>query len=487
MKHIPLKPILKSAALQWTALLLIAVTLGTIWMALWQRGGQVEDRREMRLAVEVKRIEYGKLEQFIQSPGTVIHFQKAAISSKVAGRIAAIYFRRGDRVAKGQLLARLESDQLELGLKEAQSALRSAQAELALARSVEAAANRNVEQRIHGLERLQAEVIVNRSHYLNSRRQLQIAKELYSIGGISPRALRSDYSDYLNALSDYFQARKSYQIEAVGFRDRDLRKAKRAALENRRSKLHSFIRLNTQVEQNRVQVALALARRAEVEVRAARILLSEARITTPIAGVIAARSIEVGEEVRLEEPIFTVLQTDQLLISIDAAEEDLRLLQIGQEARCSLDAYSGAYNNANAYNDPSPTAPAAPAALTALTAKVEKISPTLARDTRTVGVDLLIDNRAGKIYPGMFARCQIKVKEIAKALAVPAKALQEGTLFLFRNGIALRRKVTTGERYGELVEVQAGLEVGDRVIVSNISRLREGLPVIPKSLPKERR
>ncbi len=450
--------LLKTRWWRLLALFMPIIILPTLFFTIWSRKPKEQKEQGLQLAVEVETVKRGNLEQVIGSPGTVVHLQKATISSKVTGRVAAIFAQVGEEVKQGQLLARLETEQLQLRLREMQAALRSAQAELALARSIKKRTRRNIERNMQNLQRLQAEVIVSRTQFLNSRRRLQVAGKLYNIGGISPADLRSGYSDYLAALSTYYQARKGYQIEAIGFRDRDLQEANFKISPDKKNRQRDFMELNSEVEQNQIQAAEALVKIRKVEIEATRFLIKEAQITAPIAGVVVARNIEAGEEVA-QAALFTIVGVKQLLVSISVAEEELQYIQIGQEARCTVDAYRD-------HN---------------IKAKVYMISPIVATDTRAVDVRLIIDNSNGKIYPGMFLRCQVKVREKAMAIAIPAKALQDGALFILREGFAIRREITTGERYGKRIEVRSGLREGEKVIVSQLARLREGLRVIPKT------
>jgi membrane fusion protein (multidrug efflux system) len=84
---------------------------------------------------------------------------------------------------------------------------------------------------------------------------------------------------------------------------------------------------------------------------------------------------------------------------------------------------------------------------------------------------------------GAFADVELVVERIEDALAVPARAvipeLGGKKVYVVEGGTAQPRKVETGLRTEDSVQVIEGLAPGDRVIVTAIQRLRPGLPVSP--------
>ena len=81
----------------------------------------------------------------------------------------------------------------------------------------------------------------------------------------------------------------------------------------------------------------------------------------------------------------------------------------------------------------------------------------------------------------MFAKAQIKLGE-TEVLAVPQQAFfsQEDNYFVFvaEDGVAKQRQVETGQIIGQLVELKSGLVEGEKVIITNVSKLKDGDKVI---------
>lgn len=72
----------------------------------------------------------------LTASGYVVAQRKAALASKATGRIVALYFAEGDRVAKGEVIARIESDDVAAALEQARAELALAKATLFDARRV---------------------------------------------------------------------------------------------------------------------------------------------------------------------------------------------------------------------------------------------------------------------------------------------------------------------------------------------------------------
>jgi RND family efflux transporter MFP subunit len=80
------------------------------------------------VATSVAALEERTFPVGVEVPGTVQAVQRADISPKIMGRIAAVYVREGDHVRKGQPLFRLEANDLAAGVSQAQAAVQNAQA-----------------------------------------------------------------------------------------------------------------------------------------------------------------------------------------------------------------------------------------------------------------------------------------------------------------------------------------------------------------------
>lgn len=174
---------------------------------------------------------------------------------------------------------------------------------------------------------------------------------------------------------------------------------------------------------------------------------------SPIAGVIDARGVVVGQSVEPETVLFHVSERSRMRVVARAYEEDMGKLEAGQQALVRLLAYPEAE----------------------LAGTVTLIGPSLDPDTRTVEVWVVVGNRAGLLKPNLFARAAIVLGRREAALTVPNAAVVEagGAQFVFvRDGDKYHREViAAGARDEQYTEITAGLVPGDEVATQGVRQL----------------
>jgi cobalt-zinc-cadmium efflux system membrane fusion protein len=169
-------------------------------------------------------------------------------------------------------------------------------------------------------------------------------------------------------------------------------------------------------------------------------------IVAPLNGVVAERSIVLGEAVEPSKVIFKILDPSIVSVEGNAFEEALPKLKIGQTVRIRLASYSGDVFNG----------------------KILRFSPTLDPQKRTVQLWAEVANPAGKLKPNLFAEMDVVVGGGGEVLAIPLEALitTEGETFVFveEKGSFRRADVILGGKDDRYVEVKKGLLSGDRVV-----------------------
>ncbi|MEQ9366727.1 MAG: efflux RND transporter periplasmic adaptor subunit [Leptospirales bacterium] len=446
-------------------ILLLLIGAGTFLPFLFEKGEEDVDASMLVPSVKAVQIVKRDLQHTIQSPGTVTFLEKAAVTSKVLGRVEKLLVDQGEYVKRGQPLAQIETFELELQLKQAEAGVNRAQAQLELSRARYQNARRDADRQIKDLERIQSDIIEAKASYLNSRRNMKNKQEIYEMGGISREELKTVYAEYISSMSRYYQTRKNYQIRIVGYRDEDLKQADIVTEDQGPQKRETFIDFNTQVELGDVRVAEAAIRNARLELESINLLIRESTIRSPLDGVIASRAIEVGESAKEGEPLFTVIRMDQVLISTSIPEEEVQYIEPAQDVAYTVDALSDFQDTPRA-------------------ATVYQISPVIDVSTRTAELRVLAENTELDLSPGMFVRCSVATRAKKDAIAVPESALIDrrtenevddvADVFVIQDGLVLRRKVVLGERYGDQLEIRAGLEVGEEVAVENVQNLKDG-------------
>jgi len=114
-------------------------------------------------------------------------------------------------------------------------------------------------------------------------------------------------------------------------------------------------------------------------------------------------------------------------------------------------------------------------------ATVVRNSHAIDRNSRTLNVEVDIDNPGGRLFPGAYALVHIKAPASRSAVVIPSNALlfrAEGLCAgVVRNGHVVLKSITIGQDYGSSVEVVAGLSARDSVIVNPSDSLADGAAV----------
>ncbi|MCB1169047.1 MAG: efflux RND transporter periplasmic adaptor subunit [Leptospiraceae bacterium] len=431
------------------------------------------------LAPEVKTVKVKKrnLVRNIEKGATVSYFEKASVSAPMAGTLEEFFVHEGDRVHRNQKLAQLETLQLRMTVRRAKAQEESALSRWHLSRSRLKKARKASERRLASLETRRSNVVESRTRFIRARNQLKAKKDIFELGGISREEMKDVYAGYVSALAAYYRAKKKLQDSRIGYRKKDLEEANMDIPGDASRQRKALQKLDTSSNAHQVQVARAAYRKAKLQRESARQMLSEATIRAPIEGVVARRNKEPGEAIEAGKPFLSIVSTDKLLVTTSIPEKELPYIQKGQLALMSADAYPSVE----------------------FEGKIRRISPVVDPKTRTFEIGVLITNDSEhSLAPGMFARLKIRTREIKNAISIPRKALlsKEGTrlagqsqkkmppkprnkaeVFLIRGDHAFRRTVTLGESFGQSVQVLSGLKEGDRLAVSNLALLKDGMPI----------
>jgi RND family efflux transporter MFP subunit len=203
-------------------------------------------------------------------------------------------------------------------------------------------------------------------------------------------------------------------------------------------------------------------RMAKVGAAMARKKLADTRIVAPMSGVIARRTIERGEQSGPGFPIFTIVQTNPVLVRIGVPESEIGRVGVGQTARISVPSLRGRI----------------------LSGRVQLVGIAADPVSRTYTVKAEVTNPGSVLRPGMIAEVQIESSERIDALTVPAEAILRTAagvtqLYIYDEGDrrAYARTVEVGAAYGQEVEIRRGVTKEDLVVVGGQHRVREGARV----------
>lgn len=185
-------------------------------------------------------------------------------------------------------------------------------------------------------------------------------------------------------------------------------------------------------------------------------LSNRIRVTAPIAGVVAKRSVTLGEYVESSDDIVTLVNISTVRIDAQATAEQASRLAVGALGFAPL-----------------------PDGRTT-SGRITWIAPTLDPDSRTATVRFTLSNPNGVLRPGSFLTASYETNSSRSTIVIPTSALDrvEGKLYVWRleePGHFQRIELTGVEEQGERVYVESGLSEGDQVVVEGVFYLRSAL------------
>jgi membrane fusion protein (multidrug efflux system) len=98
------------------------------------------------------------------------------------------------------------------------------------------------------------------------------------------------------------------------------------------------------VMRSRAQSGEAVAQSKKAELEQATLNLQYTRLVAPVSGIVSNRSVEVGQNVQVGQELMKIINLDDIWVTANFKESQLRLMRAGQRATISVDAYGKKYN-----------------------------------------------------------------------------------------------------------------------------------------------
>ena len=312
-------------------------------------------------------VQKGNLEEVLNLNGKVKSENDADLGFETGGRITALTHKVGDYVEKGEILARVNDDDLTANYNQ----------NLALAKSAEA----------------------NLVYY----------QELLDKGKNTLKSLKKTDASApdKNAQRNQIDASQA-QVEA---------------------------------QEANIEAAKAAVQNAEAQIE-------KKIIRAPFSGILAKQDAELGEVAPNNSAIITLINKDIFEVEIFASEIDAKNIEIGKEAKITLDNNEGEIYSAH---------------VTAV-----DLAETLQNNVSTYKVTLNFDEKAENITSGTDANVKIVLGSKTDVIAISKDALytenNKSFVYASRNGIREKQPVSTGI-YGDnnMVEITSGLQEGDKI------------------------
>lgn len=377
-------------------------------------------------------------------------------------------------------------------IKAAQAALDTAKAHLTLLRN----GSRTQEKAI-----AESSVRLAKANYENDKSNYDRSKMLFDNGAISRSVMDNASTKMEVSKAQFDSAQQQLSLVQVGAREEDIQAAEASVrqadegLNSARANLKQVdvARANVVIAETGVsqaKAALEQARSAhqidimrDKDVKAALASVDQARevvtaalqnldynmVYSPVDGVIAEKTVEVGQSVGKNVTVLQITTNQSLYFEANVSELEATRLRSGLPVLLSVDALQG--NRTNIYG-------AAPAH--SITGTVEKVVPVVNAQTRNFAVRVVVP-RNNQLFPGMFARGSILVAQHKSIVAIPKEVIVEKAnaqqVFVAENGIARARTIVSGVANHSLIQIISGLSLGEQIITTGQQNLQDGDPI----------
>jgi len=355
-------------------------------------------------------VQRGELLLERRGAGTLVPEEVRAITARSAGRVEERYMLPGTPVTDDTVLMRLSNPDVELAAQNAEWALEAGRADL-----------RNLEVQLR-TQRLaqQSTAAQSQANFKNAQLQADLTQQLYDEALTSELQLQLD-----KTRAEEADTRNKIEQERLLIIEESIT----AQLESRR----------TQVEQLEAGYELAKNDLEALNVRAG------------IVGVLQELPVEVGQSITPGTVLARVVNPDKLKAELRIPETQAKDISIGQPAIIDI-------------------------RTSTIPGRVTRIDPSASQGTVTVDVMLLVDTLPPGARPQLSIDGTVEITRLPDVLYVgkPAYGQSNSQVGLFKvtedGEYAVRTTVELGLGSVNLIEVIRGLEEGDEVILSDMSR-----------------
>jgi len=410
----------------WLVIGAAAVLLIFLVVWLWpsKKPSASEEEANIVVSVRVAKAERESISSEVTALGTIFPLQEATISAKIAAQIKQMALLRNKAVHAGDVLAVLESRDIQAQRAEAAAAAQEARANF-----------RNVTGGTIPQTAAQDEKALRdaRANVANARSVYERRLRLYEQGGISKKDLDASQLTLTTA-------------------ENDLRLAEATA------RLHA-----TTMSPNDRTAAEARLKQAENRLAALETQLSYATIRAPFSGVISEQFQFQGEFASSGGKLLTIGDVSEVIVKAPVADTVAAQLKVGDSAKVLPQDLPG----------------------TEMIGSISLVSKSSDPQNRTVEVWVNIKNPGSRLRSHSAAKVVVSTQSASDVIVVPAAAVtldasnaSEGKVMVVdEKSIANETQVTVGIRTKEKMEITSGLQGGETIVIEGNYALPDGTKV----------
>jgi len=390
------------------------------------------------------------LQLFSEQPGRVIAFEETPILSKLPGYVESVQFDIGDKVSKGQVLIRIHAPEYKDQLEQKRGLLGQAAAQVKQTEAALVAAKAASNSSISMVAQAEAGVGRTDADYARWESELQRIQQLVSKGSVTPK--------FADETSNQFRSADAAREEAL------------ASIESAKARQREA-EANVLTAQADIDAAKAKLKVAQADIAQAETMLTYTELTAPFDGFVTSRHVDAGHYVQPAgannaQPLMTIANVSKVRVFINVPESEAAWVDAG-------------FGDANAGDPVTIFSPSLPGGK--IEALVTRTSLQLDPQSRSLAVEIDLDNSHLKLLPGAFVTTKLRLEQRENVLTLPTGAIikaEDGNkCCVVIDGKVQHRPIELGLRVGDDVEIQSGLDGTETVVLLRASSLQAGQSV----------
>jgi HlyD family secretion protein len=333
------------------------------------------------------RVERGPIISTVSSTGTVTPVTTVQVGSQLSGQIKELYVDFNSKVQEGQVIARIDPENFESRVRQADAELAVARANVAIQRAAVERTRAELENAYAALAAAKAQTEKARVVLVHAKRDLDRKRALHQQAIISKSQIDDAIAAHDQEHAQFSAAEAQEQAQA-------------SIVFSRKAQL--------KMSQAQVEHALAQVKQREAALHNSKIDLEHTVIRSPLDGVVIQRNVDIGQTVAasLQAPtLFTIAQDlRNMQVDTNVDEADIGRIQVGQRVTFTVDAFPGLE-------------------FIGQVEQVRKASQTI-QNVVTYTVVVSAENQDQHLLPGMTANVQLVIDERQAVLKVSNAALR---------------------------------------------------------------
>ena len=333
------------------------------------------------------QVESGPIISTVSSTGTVTPVTTVQVGSQLSGQIRELYVDFNSKVEQGQVIARIDPENFEVRVRQADAELAVARANVAIQRAAVERTQAELENAYAALAATKAQTEKARVVLVHAKRDLDRKRALHQQAIISNSQIDDAVAAHDQAHAQLIAAEAQEQAQASIVLSR---------------------KAQVKMSQAQVEHALAQVKQREAALHNSKIDLEHTVIRSPLDGLVIQRNVDIGQTVAasLQAPtLFTIAQDlRNMQVDTNVDEADIGRIQVGQRVTFTVDAFPGRE----------------------FIGQVKQIrkAPQTIQNVVTYTVVVTAENQDQHLLPGMTANVQLVIDERQAVLKVSNAALR---------------------------------------------------------------